>query len=130
MQELCAPAGDECKYHRRLQEIGIKIVSAKVNAVDDEGKPTKTGSEIWKPGTPGYVAVANTHQAIAGYYAGKKYQNGVWAQALSRFPGAIEGVTVKFGRMAMRGTLVPLDMVIDGSEIPAPARWPKGSGEA
>lgn len=129
VQELCAPAGDECKYHRRLQEIGIKIVSAKVNAVDDDGNPVKWGSEIWKPGTPGYVAVSNTHQALAAYYAGRKWQR-VWDQALSRFPGAIEGVTVKFGRMPMRGTLVPLDMVIDGSEIPAPARWEKGSGAA
>jgi hypothetical protein len=112
VQEICDPSGGEGKHHRRLQELGLKIVT-----------PTGTGSAIWVPGRPGFLAVANSHQAIAGIFAGKKWAGGVWAQALGRSEGALEGVTVKFGRIAMRATLVPLDLVIDESEIPAVARW-------
>lgn len=132
VQEMCAPQiAAEHKHHRRLQEIGIKIVSVKVNAAGDDGRPVRVGTEIWTPGKPGFVAIANTHQAIAGVYHGQKWQNGVWAQSLSRFPGAVEGVTLKFGRLALRGTLVPLDQVIDPSEIPLSARWATiGSGVA
>ena len=37
-------------------------------------------------------------------------------------PG-LAGVKVKFHRLSLTATLVPLEDVIDESEIPAPARW-------
>jgi hypothetical protein len=118
VQDMCDPLSEN-RYHRRLQEMGLKIVST-----------TETGSKIWEPGTPGFLAVANSHQAIAGMFVGKKWANGVWAQALGRSPGAVEGVKVKFARSSLTATLVPLDQVIDESEIPAAARWNNKGSEA
>lgn len=116
VQEICTP-GEEGKYHRRLQELGLKLVSV------TQTPSGAVGSKIWAPGEPGYLAVANSHQGIAHMFAGKKWANGVWAQALGRCPDAIEGVTVKMAKSSLRASLVPLDQVIDESEIPAPARW-------
>lgn len=124
VQDLAGLPDARTGFHRRLQELGLKIVSATTTPKGD------TGSKIWEPGTPGYLAVANSHQAVAGMFQGKKWANGVWAQALGRCPGAIEGATVKFGPSSMRAVLVPLDEVIDESEIPASARWKNGGEEA
>ena len=118
VQDLCDPTSEN-RYHRRLQELGLKIVTT-----------TETGSKVWEPKTPGYLAVANSHQAIAGMFVGKKWAGGVWAQALGRSPGAVEGIKVKFARSSLTATLVPLDQVIDESEIPAVARWKNEGGEA
>jgi hypothetical protein len=117
VQEICDPNDGLQKHHRRLQEMGLKIVT-----------PTDKGAAVWAPGKPGFLAVANAHQALASMFAGKTWQNGVWSQALGRCPGAIEGVTTKFARSASRATLVPLDQVIDESEIPASARWQEVKG--
>ena len=117
VQELIDPLMTDDKarpYHRRLQELGLKIVT-----------PTEKGAKTWEPGVPGFLAVANAHQAVSGIFAGQKWAGGVWAQALGRCPDAIEGRKIKFGFASLTATLVPLDQVIDESEIPAPARWRK-----
>ena len=121
VQELCDTSltHKARQYHRRLQEYGLKIVT-----------PTEKGCAIWEPASRGYLAVANSHQAIATFFAGKKWANGVWVQALARCPDAIEGVTVKFGVSPARGVLVPLEQVIDESEIPTVARWGVAGEEA
>lgn len=121
VQEICDPSIDG-KYHRRLQELGLKLVSV------TQTPGGAVGSKIWTPGEAGFLAVANSHQGISHMFAGKKWANGVWAQALGRCPEAIEGVTVKMAKSSLRATLVPLDQVIDESEIPAPARWKTEAG--
>jgi len=114
VQELCEP-GDTtlvAKYHRRLQEMGLKIV-----AKSDKGTVT------WSPGVRGYLAIANSHQALAGIFGSTDWKAGVWSQALGYTPGALGGLTVKFRHHTARSTLVPLELAIDASEIPARARW-------
>ncbi|BBC99110.1 hypothetical protein [Sphingobium sp. YG1] len=117
VQEMIDPLITDDKaraYHRRLQELGMKLVTT-----------TDKGAKAWEPTKPGYLAVANTHQALSGIFMGKKWAGGVWSQALGRCPDAIEGVKVKFGISSLTATLVPLDQVIDESEIPSVARWQK-----
>lgn len=119
VQELCGPRdlggklGDLAKYHRQLGELGLKLVYRTVK-----------GAAEWKPGKRGYLAVANTHQALSAVFASTTWQKGGWSQVLGRCPDAVEdGVTVKIGMKPMRCTLVPLEAVIDESEIPKSARW-------
>lgn len=113
VQEICDPGlGGGGKDHRRLQELGLKIVHR-----------TETGAKAWEPGQRGFLAVANSHQAIAGVFAKEKWAGGVWSQALGYTPGAVEGVKVKFGRLSLTACLVPLEAAIDESEIPEGARW-------
>jgi hypothetical protein len=120
VQDLVDPTlAQDSRYHRRLQEMGLKLVTT-----------TEKGSAVWKPGEPGYLAVANSHQALAAHFANTKWASGVWSQPLARCPDAVEGVKVKFARSSLTATLVPLDQVIDESEIPAPARWRKEGGQA
>lgn len=117
VQEIVEPddgLGDRRRdtAHRRLQELGLKLVYR-----------TETGAATWKAGERGFLAVANAHQAVAGIFAGTKWAGGVWSQALGYTPAAIEGVKVKFGRLSLTATLVPLEVAIDLGEIPAEARW-------
>ena len=70
-----------------------------------------------------FLAIAASHQGLAGIFQGTTWQGGVWRQSLARTPGALESVKVKFGRMSLRAVLVPLAEVLDESEIP-PASAP------
>jgi len=114
VHELCEP-GDStlvAKYHRRLQDHGLKIVCR-----------TATGTTIWKPGERGFLAIADTHQALAGLFSATEWKSGVWKQALGYTPGSQSVGAVKFRHHSARATLVPLETVIDAAEIPAKARW-------
>ena len=102
------------KASKRLQEIGLKVVS-----------PSLKDSGAWGAGQyddqeqPGFLAVANSHQGLAALFAGTKWQGGVWRQSLARCEGSIECAGIKFLRMTGRAVLVPLHLVLDESELPA-----------
>jgi hypothetical protein len=122
VQEIVNPKGEdliqgfEGNGHRRLQELGLKIV-----------RTTEKGAATWEPATRGYLAVANKHQALEQIFAGKKWAAGVWSQALGYTPGSVEGIKIKFNRVSLTATLVPLEAAIDESEIPQKARWESAS---
>lgn len=112
-----AKAGDE-KADRRLQNMGLKLVNARWIPGKD-GKPGRWGSQKYDHHEPGFLAIANRHQELQRFYKETKWQGGVWKQSLGRFPGAIEGVDVKFGHAKDRAVLVPLHLVLDEDELPA-----------
>lgn len=109
---------------RRLQQIGLKLVNATwlPEERDLQGKVTKPGrwgSRSFEPGEPGFLAVAGSHRALDGLFAGTKWQGGVWKQSLARFEGCVEPVKVKFDYTSANAVLVPLHYVLDEAELPA-----------
>lgn len=105
------------RARKQLQEIGLKLV----NAVPKDPGPQEEqrfGARDLEPGKPGYLAIAQSHQALAAIFAGRKWQGGVWAQSLARHEGAIRGVDVKMGHVKVRAVLIPLAHVLDESELP------------
>ena len=115
---LIDPTGNGDKSGERLQNYGLKLVNAKWHPPSD-GKEGRWGSEIYNRAHPGYLAVAGSHQALSALYAHTKYQGGVWRHSLARFPGAIDAVKVKMGKLAATAVLIPLHAVLDDSELPA-----------
>jgi hypothetical protein len=110
----------------RLQEMGLKLVNAnwhppQHDAKGDEIKAGRWGSEQYLSGSPGFLAVANSHQGLAGVFNGTTWQGGVWRQSLARTPGAIAS-ELKFGRIKARAVLLPLHVVLDESELPNASR--------
>jgi len=69
-----------------------------------------------------WLAVANSHQGVAALYHGthwasKSGASGVWAQALTRLPGAVRGAnTIWFAGSVARVTLIPLEVVLPREE--------------
>lgn len=119
---------------RRLQQLGLKLVNAayKPEERDLKGevvKPARWGAETFLAAEPGFLAVAWSHQALAGIFEKTKWQGGVWKQSLARFDGALEPVKTKFDRQSLTAVLVPLHHVLDESELPhaskpeAAAEW-------
>lgn len=112
-------AGNEAEMEnarRRLQEIGLKLIN--VTSRPGPGSEQRLGASDLQPGKPGYLAIAQSHQALAAIFAGTKWQGGVWAQSLSRHDGAERGLIVKLRHMAARAVVVPLAHVLDVSELP------------
>lgn len=114
------------KASDRLQQIGLKLVNAKwlpeeKNLEGELVKPGRWGSAEYHAMQPGYLAVANSHQGLAGIYQGTKWQGGVWRQSLGRWPGAL-ACELKFGRIKARAVLLPLAAVLDESELPAASK--------
>lgn len=105
------------KHARRLQDYGLKLVQATRTAKGAWGAAAYQDAE-----TPAFLAVASSHQGLGAIYAGTKWQGGVWKQSLSRTPGAIEGVPVKFGHANLRAVLVPIGAVLDDSELNAASK--------
>lgn len=111
--------GDAAERARqRLQEIGLKIVNVTPKDPGPQGE-RRFGARDFLPGQPGYLAIAQSHQALAAIFANTKWQGGVWAQSLARHEGAIRGVQVRMSHMNARATLIPLAHVLDESELPA-----------
>lgn len=109
-------AGGDEKADKRLQQLGLKLVNA-------HRKPSGAfGSARFVHETPGFLALANTHQGLARLFAGSKWQGGVWKQSLARTEGAIEGVDVKFGHVKSRAVLVPLWAFLEDEELPAASK--------
>lgn len=102
---------------RRLQQIGIRIVSAEAKDPGPGGE-RRYGVRDLAPGKPGYLAIAQSHQALTTIFAGTKWQGGVWAQSLARHQGAIRSQQVKMGYANARSVLVPLAHVLDEAELP------------
>lgn len=100
------------KAQKRLEQMGLCVVNARWNA--DKGR---WGATRFEPHLPGFLAVADKHQALAAIYAGGKWQSGGWKQSLQRDENAIAGITVKMARLAQRVVLVPLCAVLDESEL-------------
>ncbi|WP_068090921.1 hypothetical protein [Novosphingobium rosa] len=101
---------------KKLGQIGLRIVNARLNKSED-GKPPRWGSVQYLPTLPAYLAVANTHQALNGYFKESKWAKGVWKQTLGRFDGAHVGVTCKMAGAAQRCVLVPLYHILDETEL-------------
>lgn len=111
---------------KRLQEIGLKIVNAvrkreERSATGEVLQAARWGSSIYEKEEPGFLAIANSHPALAKIFEGKHWA-GNWQQSLGRTPGAIEGVKVKFGKRAAWAVLVPLHAVLDEDELPGATR--------
>ncbi len=105
----------------RLQELGLKLVNPKLlecSRMSDGTERLRWGAESYMPEVPGYLAIANSHQALAAIFANTKWQGGVWRQSLARTDGALDPVKLKFGRLSLTGVLVPLACVLDESELP------------
>jgi len=108
----------DCENARqKLSEIGLKLVHLAPKDPGPDGEP-RYGVNALMPGKAAYLAVAQSHQALAAIFAGTKWQGGVWTQSLGRHQGALRGLQVKIGHMNARATLVPLAYVIDESELP------------
>lgn len=129
--------GDEPREARMMQQLGLKLVNAKLLELVDTGDGVKVprwGATAFSPGAPGWLAVAWKHRGLDPLYQDTKWQRGVWRQQLARMAvdyaadgdapageiGAIDGVKVKFDRIAANAVLVPLAAFVDddGSDLP------------
>jgi hypothetical protein len=114
-------AGDD-RADRRLQQQGLKLVNARLIANAAEGAPAKWGATLFDTEKPGFLAIANSHQALARIFNGQKWQGGVWKQSLARHEGALEGIKIAFGHARSWAVLIPLWQVLDELELPAASR--------
>lgn len=119
---LDGPQGGEEKYAERLQNHGLKLVNARFypEERDVDGKVVKAarwGTTEASASEPIFLAVANGHGALDAIYRDKKWQGGVWKQSLLRTAGAISA-ELKIGRPKLRAVLVPLEAVLDETELP------------
>jgi hypothetical protein len=122
------------KTRERLIQYGLKLV----NPVWHPEKRDAAGNVIRKAGwgaaqfdqrRPGYLAVANSHRALAELFKGTVWQGGVWKTALARTDGAIEPVKIAYGKMVKAwAVLVPLAAMLDESELPWVSRPANAAG--
>lgn len=109
--------GDDAGGQRaKLGELGLQVVNARRKPAED-GKPARWGAHQHVPGQPCYLAVALSHRALSEIFGPTKWQAGAWAQTLGRAPGAVRGAKVKFARASLTAVLVPIELVIDASEV-------------
>lgn len=96
----------------RLENHGLKLV----NAVD---RGEKGGKQVWgaikpKPGEPLFLAIANSHGALARIFQPTRWASGVWSQSFGRVKGARSRVKVRFaGSAPIWSTLIPLEAIVD-----------------
>lgn len=121
-----APLLDDVKGShagKRLEQYGLKLVNARyhpeVQDANGEVRAARWGAVAFNKDEPGFLAVAGKHQALDSIFRDTTWNNGVWKQALSRHPGAIESVMVKFGYPSLRAVLVPLAAILDDEDLPA-----------
>lgn len=126
-------------WQRRLMQMGIKLVNAKLLGIDegaDGEKRPRWGAKAYGAdygnSEPGWLAVAWKHRALDPLFGDTKWRGGVWRQALNRTEiavidaegvpmgdlGAIDGVKTKMDRMSANCVLVPLCAVLDEDELP------------
>jgi hypothetical protein len=115
-----APSGPD--FGERLQQRGLKLVNAVYKPVERDAagkvlRAARWGACEFHKDEPGFLAVANNHQALARIYQGKKWQDGGWKQSLGRTPGHLVA-ELKINKQKVRAVLVPLDAVLDESELP------------
>lgn len=104
------------KAREKLGELGLKLVNARRRPDDGSGRAS-FGAVEHMPGQPCYLAVAQSHRALAEVFGQTKFQAGGWGQTLARAPAAIRGVKAKFGRQSLTAVLVPVELVIDRDEV-------------
>lgn len=95
----------------KLGEIGLKVVNARQTATGGWGAVDHLA------GAPCYLAVAQTHRALAELWGATKWQAGGWSQTLARAPAAMRGVKAKFARQSLTAVLVPIELVIEADEV-------------
>lgn len=115
------------KANERLQQMGLKLVNARRNPAErglqgEEIRPARWGCQEFGKDEPGFLAVAWSHQGLGKLFDGTKWQGGVWRQSLARCEGAIDGIKVKFGRASLTAVLVPIEHVLDETELPNASR--------
>lgn len=103
---------DSGNPRKKLGEFGLKIVNARLTASG------RWGAVEHLPGQPCYLAIAQTHRALAEIFGSEKWQGGGWGQTLARAAAAIRGVKVKFASGSLTAVLVPIELVIDRDEVP------------
>lgn len=131
-----SPGADESNEARRIQQLGLKLVNAKLLGLadgPDNLKVPRWGAAAFAGGSPGYLAVAWKHRGLDPLFEGTKWRGGVWRQQLARMIveyapdddgaggeiGAIDGVKVKFDRISANAVLVPLSAFVDAEDLPA-----------
>jgi hypothetical protein len=130
---------------RKLQQIGLKLVSAKLlGLVDgpDNARVPRWGTQAYVPGAPGWLAIAWKHRGLDPLFADTKWRGGVWRQQLARVAvpfdavpaspgreameagelGAIDNVKVKFDRISANAVLVPLSAFLEGEDLPVQSK--------
>lgn len=117
---------DEARFGRRLHNIGLKLVNPVWNierlGADGKAVPSKWGAQAMETTLPGFLAIAGHHRGLETFFDNTAWQRGGWRQSLARFPGAIDGVKVKFGRASKTAVLVPLASVLDDADLPPSSR--------
>lgn len=110
------PEGKSRHGQRRLENAGFKVVISFLVKGDDDKDERRTrqyfGNGEAPPNTL-YLAVANSHEALARMMRDTRWKGGVWQQALGRLPGAIKLVKIKLAGRGEWCTLVPLAELID-----------------
>lgn len=102
---------------RRLHELGLAVVNRRWIEPKDKTQG-HWGAMTHMPGQPAYLAIAASHRAVRDMFAAERWADGGWVTVLGRAPGATRGVKVKFGKLSLTSTLVPLELVIDADGIP------------
>lgn len=136
---------------RRIQQMGLKLVHAKLlDLVDgpDGDKVPRWGATAFAGYAPGFLAIAWKHRGLDPLFADTKWRGGVWRQQLARIAidyaaeeakddlpaseagqlAAIDGVKVKFDRLAANAVLVPLSAFVDAEDLPK-ASTPRATNE-
>lgn len=100
----------------KLGEFGLKVVNRRLLGPGPDGRP-RYGALDHMAGQPCYLAIAQSHRALAEIFGPEKWHSGGWSQTLARAPGATRGVKAKFGRSSLTATLVPIELVIDAEDV-------------
>lgn len=140
-----AQNGEDSLSGRRMQQLGLKLVNIKLLELSDgpdDAKVPRWGASAYQPGAPGWLAVAWKHRGLDPLFQDTKWRGGVWRQQLARMVvdyaaeeaseqraaieagaiGAVDGVKVKFDRLAANAVLVPLAAFVDDEDLPASSR--------
>jgi hypothetical protein len=96
----------------KLAEFGLGVVNSRRTPSGG------VGAVEHMAGQPCYLAVAHNHRALAEIFGASKWQGGGWHQTLARAPGAKRGAKFKFARSSLTAVLVPIELVIDASDVP------------
>lgn len=134
-------AGEDSLSGRRLQQLGLKLVHAKLLELadgPDGAKVPRWGAAAFAGYAPAFLAIAWKHRGLDPLFADTKWRGGVWRQQLARIVvpyaaeaaedgraaieageiGAIDGVKVKFDRVSANAVLVPLAAFVDAEDLP------------
>jgi hypothetical protein len=108
--------GKSVKVRRRLRELGMAVVNKVLKPAEGE-LPDRWGAADYMHGKPGYLAVALSHRALGELFKETRWVDGGWAQALAYAPGSVRGIKVKMAHQSCTTVFVPLEHVIDGTDI-------------